>query len=104
MDLVLADLGVVKNLLNWLDGVSEVLSTELFELGSGKCQREIFSSLKSVNLNAGLHGCGQHSLGFLALGSESSKSLLVSSDIDSLAGLELLNAILDNFVIEILSS
>ena len=104
LDLILGDFGVAENLLDWLDGVSEVVGAEVLELGSGDVQREVLSVLEGVNVDLSGVDSGEHSLGSLALGPESSEGLLVLSDVGSGGLLEMGDAVVDQSVVEVLSS
>ncbi len=104
MDLVLGNLGVSQDLLDWLDSVLEVVAAEILKLGSGDIKREVLSVLQGINIDLGRVDSGQHSLGSLALSSESSQSLLIVSDVNTRGLLEMSNTVVDQSVVEILSS
>lgn len=55
MDLALADLGVVENLLDWLQSVLEVVSAELLELGSCQSDGQVLSVLEGIDIDLSLH-------------------------------------------------
>ncbi len=104
MDLVLGSLGIIEDLLDWLDGVSEVVGAKVFELSSGDVKGEILSVLKGIDVNLSGVDSGEHSFSSFTLGSESSQSLLVVSDVNTGSLLEVSNAVIDESVVEILSS
>ena len=104
VNLSLGHVGILKDVLYWGHALSELGNAELFESSSGHVVGEIFTIGKGLALNHGLMGGREGSLGLLALGSESSEGSVVSLDVDLGLLLELLNAELDEDVIEIFSS
>jgi hypothetical protein len=104
VNLSLGHVGVLEDVLNWGHALSELGNAELFESSSGHVVGEILTFGKGLALNHGLMGGREGSLGLLALGSESSEGSVVSLDVDLGLLLELLNAELDEDVIEIFSS
>merc|ERR1719158_2480476 len=104
MNLSLAYSGILEYVLNWWHTFSEKIHAEFFELGSGDVVVIVLTFSKSLTLNGSLMCTGQDSLGLLTLSSKSSERSIVLGDIDTTLFLEVSHAIVDHFVIEVLSS
>lgn len=75
----LVDLGVGKDTVDGLDGGSEEILAELLETSTGDGSVEINTLEERVDLNGGLSGRRESSLGALTSGSETSKSTNVGA-------------------------
>ena len=53
VDILLLDVGILENLLDWLHGLPEEVHVELFELGLGEGLREVVSILEGLNFDMG---------------------------------------------------
>lgn len=53
VDILLLDVGILENLLDWLHGLPEEVHVELFELGPGEGLREVVSILEGLNFDTG---------------------------------------------------
>ena len=53
VDILLLDVGILENLLDWLHGLPEEVHVELFELGLGEGLREVVSILEGLNFDTG---------------------------------------------------
>lgn len=93
MDVGLVDLGVAEDLLDGLHGRSEEILTEFLESGSGDGGVEVDTFEEGVDLDGGLGGGGEGSLGSFAGGSESSKSSGVGREILLVLSLEFSNKV-----------
>jgi hypothetical protein len=77
----LVDLGVSENLLDGVHGRSEEILAELLESCSSNGSVEVDTVKEGVDLDGGLSGRGESSLGSLTCGSESSESSGVGREI-----------------------
>jgi len=104
VNLGLGALGILEDVLNWGHTFLEISLAEFLELSSGESEREIFSTLEGLDLNLGLMGSGESSLGLFTLGSESSEGSHVVLDINLGLLEEFLHAEVDKVVIEIFTT
>jgi hypothetical protein len=104
VDLGLGHFRVLEDFLHGGNGVLEEWHAEFFEFGSGEGKVEVFGLGEGVDLDGGLSGGRENSLGSFALGSESSHGSGVLSDVDSFLFHEVGGAEFDEFVVEIFSS
>jgi len=104
VDLALGETRVLEHILNGGHALSEKVHAKLLELGSGDLGVEVLTIRESFTLNGGLMGSREDSLGFLALSSESSESSHVVGDINAGLLLELSDAIVDESVVEVLTT
>ena len=99
MNVGLVNLGIAENLLDGLHGRSEEILTEFLESSSGDGSVEVDTFEERVDLDGGLGGGGERSLGSLAGGSESSKSSSVGREILLVLSLEFSNKVGDESVV-----
>jgi hypothetical protein len=73
VDLRFVDLGVCENTVDWGGGRSEEILAELFETSTGDGSIEIDTLKQGVNLNGGLCGRRESTLGTFASSSETTE-------------------------------
>ena len=78
---LLVNARVLQALLHWTHGVAEVVHAQLLETRTRQGAGVIDTLEQGVDLNGGLRGRGERSLGTLALGSQASDSALVASHV-----------------------
>jgi hypothetical protein len=81
VDIGLVDLGVPKDFLNRLHGLPEEILAELFETGTCEGSVEVDTFEERVDLNGGLSGRGQSSLGTLASSAQTTNSPGIAREI-----------------------
>jgi len=104
VNLALANVGILKAVLNWGHALAEKVNAELFELSAGDGAVVVLTFGKGLALNLGLMGSGKNTLGLLALGTETAGSAGVSSDVDAGLLLEVSHAEFDETVVEVLTT
>lgn len=104
VNLGLRDLGVLENLLDRLDGLLEEVNVELLELGAGKGLSEVLATEERLDLNTSGHLAGEGTLGLLGLTLEFAHSLEVLGDIDVVLLVEGLGEVVDDTLVEILTT
>jgi len=104
VNLALANVGILKAVLNWGHALAEKVNAELFELSAGDGAVVVLTFGKGFALNLGLMGSGKNTLGLLALGTETAGSAGVSSDVDAGLLLEVSHAEFDETVVEVLTT
>uniref|UniRef100_A0A7S3NEG7 NAD-specific glutamate dehydrogenase n=1 Tax=Aureoumbra lagunensis TaxID=44058 RepID=A0A7S3NEG7_9STRA len=104
VDKGLVDLGVGKDTVDGLDSGSEEILAELLETGTGDGGVEVNTLEERVDLNGGLSGRRKSSLGTLASGSETSESTDVGAKILLVLALELVDEVVDQTVVEVLTT
>jgi len=104
IDLLLGELGILKDLLDGLNGVVEVNRVDLLETGTGDVGLEVNTLEEGVDLNGGLGQRGQGALGTLASGTKTTHGTVVTGDVLLVLALELLLEVLQEGLIEILTS
>lgn len=104
VNLVLLDVGVLENLLNGLEGLLEEVNVELLELGAGKGLGEVIAVVESLDLNASGHLARKSSLGLLSFTLELAHSLEVLGDVDAILLVVALGEVVDDALIEILTT
>jgi hypothetical protein len=100
----LLELGVLENLLNRLHGLLEEVNVELLELGLGEGLGEVLAVVESLDLNAGALLRRQSTLGLLGLTLELTHGLEVLGDVDVVLLVVLLGEVVDDSLIEILTT
>jgi hypothetical protein len=100
----LLDLGILENLLDWLEGTLEEINVELLELGSGKSLREVVAIMESLNLDSGRHLGRESTLGLFNLTLQLTHGLEVLGDVHIVLLVVDLGEVLDDTVIEILTT
>merc|ERR1712232_149959 len=104
VDGALVHLGVPQSFLHGLQGSLEEVRAELLEPGPGDAGVEINSLKQRVDLNVGLSGSRQGSLGSLASSSQPPQSSLVTLDVLLMLPLELVDEVVHHPVVEVLST
>lgn len=104
VNLVLLDLGVLENLLDRLDGLLEEINVELLELGASQGLGEVVALEESLNLNASGLLRREGTLGLLSFTLELAHSLEVLGDIDVVLLVVGLGQVVDDTLIEILTT
>jgi hypothetical protein len=104
VDLAFAHARILDTLFYGGDTLGEVGITEFFEFGSGDGHMEVHGFSKRVNFDGSLGGRGKNSLGLFTLGSKSSHSSWVASNIDLVFSEEVSSTVFSQFGIEIFSS
>jgi hypothetical protein len=80
VDLVLGDGRVLQHLLNGLEGTGESLLVQVLETSTGDVGIEVLAIEERVDLNGGLGGVGQSTLGALASCPETTKGTGIARD------------------------
>jgi hypothetical protein len=104
VDLGLVDLGVGQDTVNRLDGGAEKILAKLLEASTGDGGVEVDTLEERVDLNGGLGGRREGTLGTLASSAETAESTSVGREILLVLALELLNKVVDETVVEILTT
>jgi len=104
VNLVLGDVGILKDLLNWGHALSEVGSAKFLELGTGKVGGVVLTFSEGLAEDFGLESSGKDALCLLALGAETTESTGISLNADAGLLLEVSNAVVDDAVIEVLTT
>merc|ERR1712183_840913 len=102
VDGALVHLGVPHGLLNGLQGTLEEVRAQLLEPGPGDAGVEVDALKQRVDLNVGLSGSRQSSLGSLASSSQPPQSSLVALDVLLVLPLELVDEVVHHPVVEVL--
>ena len=104
VNLVLGKGGVLENLGNGVQSASEGLLVQVLETSTGNVGVEVLTVEQRVDLNSGLGGVGESTLGTLASSSETAKGTGVAADVLlGLAG-ELLLEVVKEVGVEVLST
>jgi len=104
VNLTLGEARILKDILNRGHALSEEIHAKFLELSSGDLGVEIFTLSKGFAFNGSLMGSREDSLGLLALSSESTESTSVAADVNASLLLELSNTIVDESVVEVLTT
>jgi hypothetical protein len=104
VDLSLVHLGILQDLLDGVHRGSEQVLTKLFEPSTGDRGVEVDTVEQGVDLDRGLSGRRQGPLGTLTCGSESSNGTGVGGQVLLVLPLELLDEVVDETVVKVLSS
>jgi hypothetical protein len=81
VNLLLADAGVLENLGNGVQSASEGLLVQVLETSTGNVGVEVLTVEQRVNLNSGLGGVGESTLGTLASSPETTESTGIAADV-----------------------
>lgn len=100
----LVDLSVGKDTVDGLDGGSEEILAEFLETSTGDGGVEVDTLEERVDLNGGLSGRRESSLGTLASGSKTSQSTDVGAKILLVLALEFVDKVVDQTVVEVLTT
>jgi hypothetical protein len=104
VDKGLVDLGVGKDTVDGLDSGSEEILAELLETSTGDGGVEVNTLEERVDLDGGLSGRGESSLGTFTSGSETSQSTNVSAQVLLMLSLELVNEVVNQTVVEVFTT
>ena len=104
VDLGLLDVGILENLLDGLDGLLEEIHVELLELGAGQGLGEVVALEESLDLNAGAHLGRQGTLGLFGFALELAHGLGVLGDVDRVLLVVGLGEVVDDALVEILTT
>ena len=100
----LVNLGVTEDTLNGLHGAAEEILAELFETGTGDGGVEVNTLEERVDLDRGLGSGREGALGTLASGAETTESTGVGGQILLVLALELVDEVVDQTVVEVLTT
>ena len=104
VNLALVDGGILHDLGDGVEGTSESLLVQVLEASTGDVGVEVLTVEQRVDLNSGLGGVGESTLGTLASSSETAEGTGVAADVLlGLAG-ELLLEVIKEVSVEVLSS
>lgn len=81
VNLVLGDAGILENLGNGVQSASEGLLVQVLETSTGDVGVEVLTVEQRVDLNSGLGGVGESTLGTLASSSETTEGTGVTADV-----------------------
>jgi len=104
VDHVLGAFGVLEDLCKGGHALLEVGLAKFLELGTGEVAGVVLTFSEGLAEDFGLERSGKNSLGLLALGAETTEGTGVASDVNAGLLLEVLNAEVDDVVIEILAT
>jgi len=104
VDLGLADVSVLEDLLDGGHALAELWQAELLELGAGDVDVEILTFGEGLAVDLRRVSAGQDSLGLLALGSETTQGTSVALDVDAGLLLEGSDAEVDEDIVEVLTT
>ena len=104
INVALLHLGVLQNLLNRLESLLEEVVVQLLELGAGEGLREVVTLVERLDFDLGSLLGRESTLGLLDLTLELTHSLSVLSDVDIVLLVVLLGEVVDNAVVEILTT
>ena len=104
VNLRLVDLGVSEDTVNRLDSGTEQVLAQLLETSTGDGSVEVDTLEERVDLNRGLSGGRESTLGTLASSAETTQSTAVGRKILLVLALELVDEVVDETVIEVLTT
>jgi hypothetical protein len=104
VDLALAEVSILKDVLNWGHALAEKVNAKLLEFSAGDGAVVVLTLAKSFALNFGLMGSGKNTLGLLALGTETAGSTGITLDVNAGLLLEVSHAEFDETVVEVLTT
>lgn len=104
VDLALLDGSILEDLLNGSEGAVESLGVQLLETSTGDGGVEVLALEERVNLNSGLGGVGESTLGTLASSPQTTESTGVTRDVLLSLPLELLLEVVKKVGIEVLTT
>ncbi|GKT56964.1 NAD-specific glutamate dehydrogenase [Colletotrichum tofieldiae] len=104
VDLRLVDLGVSQDAVDGLDGGAEQVLAQLLEARTGDGGVEVDALEQRVDLDGGLGGRGQGALGTLASGAETAQRAGVGGQVLLVLALELVDEVVDEAVVEVLTT
>src|SRR5690606_2564043 len=100
----LVDLGVAEDTLNGVHGGAEQVLAKLLETGTGNRGVEINTLVERIDFDGSLSGRREGTLGTLASSAETTKGTSVGGEILLVLALELLGEVVDETVVEVLTS
>ena len=104
VDRRLVDLGVTEDTLDRLHGGTEEVLAKLLETGTGDRGVEVNALVERIDLNRGLSRRGEGTLGTLASSAETTKGTSVASQVLLVLALKLLDEMVDEAVVEVLTT
>jgi len=104
VNVLLLDAGILENLLNGLHRLAEQVGVELFELCAGERLGKVLSVKEALNFNLGGHLARKRTLGTLNFALQLTDAALVARSVESLLLAELLENVLADTVVEVLST
>jgi hypothetical protein len=104
VDLALAQLGIAQHLLHGLQASAEEVNAEFLEPSSGDVGVEVNTLVERIDFNGSLGGGRQGSLGSLASSPQTANGSLVAVDVLLELPLELLNEVVHETVVEVLTT
>jgi len=104
VDLTLGEIRILKHVLNWRHTLLEVSIAKFLELGTREIVRVVLTFSESLTENLSLEGAGKDTFGLLASSAETTESTVVALDVDARLLLEIIDAEVDNAVVEILTT
>lgn len=104
VNLGLLELSVLEDLLNGLHGLLEEINVELLELSLGESLGEVLAVVEGLDLNTGALLRRQSTLGLLGLTLELTHGLEVLGNVDVVLLVVLLGEVVDDSLIEILTT
>lgn len=104
VDAGLVDLSILQDTLDWLESGSEEVLAKFLESGTGDGSVEVNTLIEGVDLDGGLSSRRESTLGTLASSSETTESTCARGDILLVLALELVDEVVDETVVEVLTS
>ena len=104
IDLVLGNVGVLEDLSNRVKGTGESLLVQVLETSTGDVGVEVLTIKERVDLDGGLGGVGERSLGTLASSSETAQRAGIATDVFFRFLRELFLEVVEKVGIEILAA
>ena len=104
VNLALVDGGILENLANRLESSGESLLVQVLETGTSDVGVEVLTVEQRVDLNSGLGGVGESTLGTLASSSETTKGTGIAADVFLRLLCELLLEVVKEVGVEVLST
>jgi len=89
VNLILGNVGILENLGNGVQSASKGLLVQVLETSTSDVGVEVLAVEQRVDLNSGLGGVGESTLGTLASGSETTESTGISRDIYSVVSIRM---------------
>ena len=104
IDRLFIDLSVAEDIFDGIHGGAEEILTQLFKSSTGDAGVEVDTLEERIDLDAGLRRGGQSTLSTLACGAETTEGTGVGREIFLVLALELLDEMVDESVVEILTT
>mmetsp|Transcript_21253 Transcript_21253/g.59095 ORF Transcript_21253/g.59095 Transcript_21253/m.59095 type:complete len:204 (+) Transcript_21253:1085-1696(+) len=104
MDAALVHLGILEDLLHRVHALPEQVHVQLLKPGTGDGGEEVHALVQRVNLHRGLSAGREGALGTLTSSAQASHGTGVGSDVLLVLPLELLDKVVHEAVVEVLTS